>query len=138
MVRRVVVARANEIAPGDRKLVDVAGRAIVVFNINGEFFALANRCPHKAGELCKGKITGFVSSPDPGVYEYTHQGEVIRCPWHGWEFHIRTGKSWCDPRTMSARAYDVKVEKGASLVEGPYVAETFPVKIEDEYLVIEA
>ena len=134
---RQVVAAAREIEPGGRKLVEVAGRAIVVFNIAGEFFALANRCPHKAGELCKGKISGFISSPEPGVYEISHEGEVIRCPWHGWEFHIRTGKSWCDPRTMNARAFEVKVEKGAQLVEGPYVAETFPVLIEDDYLVID-
>jgi 3-phenylpropionate/trans-cinnamate dioxygenase ferredoxin subunit len=134
---RQVVAAAREIEPGGRKLVEVAGRAIVVFNIAGEFFALANRCPHKAGELCKGKISGFISSPQPGVYEISHEGEVIRCPWHGWEFHIRTGKSWCDPRTMNARAFEVKVEKGAQLVEGPYVAETFPVLVEDDYLVIE-
>ena len=134
---RQVVAAAREIEPGGRKLVEVAGRAIVVFNIEGEFFALANRCPHKAGELCKGKISGFISSPEPGVYEISHEGEVIRCPWHGWEFHIRTGKSWCDPRTMNARAFEVKVEKGAQLVEGPYVAETFPVLVEDDYLVIE-
>jgi 3-phenylpropionate/trans-cinnamate dioxygenase ferredoxin subunit len=134
---RQVVAAAREIEPGGRKLVEVAGRAIVVFNIAGEFFALANRCPHKAGELCKGKISGFISSPEPGVYEISHEGEVIRCPWHGWEFHIRTGKSWCDPRTMNARAFEVKVEKGAQLVEGPYVAETFPVLVEDDYLVID-
>jgi 3-phenylpropionate/trans-cinnamate dioxygenase ferredoxin subunit len=134
---RQVVAAARDIEPGGRKLVEVAGRAIVVFNIAGEFFALANRCPHKAGELCKGKISGFISSPEPGVYEISHEGEVIRCPWHGWEFHIRTGKSWCDPRTMNARAFEVKVEKGAQLVEGPYVAETFPVLVEDDYLVIE-
>ena len=134
---RQVVAAAREIEPGGRKLVEVAGRAIVVFNIAGEFFALANRCPHKAGELCKGKISGFISSPEPGVYEISHEGEVIRCPWHGWEFHIRTDKSWCDPRTMNARAFEVKVEKGAQLVEGPYVAETFPVLVEDDYLVIE-
>ena len=134
---RQVVAAAREIEPGGRKLVEVAGRAIVGFNLAGDFFALANRCPHKAGELCKGKISGFISSPEPGVYEISHEGEVIRCPWHGWEFHIRTGKSWCDPRTMNARAFEVRVEKGAQLVEGPYVAETFPVLVEDDYLVIE-
>ena len=136
MARRIVAA-ASDIAPGGRKLVDVAGRSIVLFNLAGEYFALANRCPHRNGELCDGKITGFVSAPEPGVYEYTHQGEVIRCPWHGWEFHIRTGKSWCDPRTMNARAFEVKVEKGARLVEGPYVAETFPVEVDGEYLVID-
>ncbi len=134
---RHVVAPASEIAPGGRKLVEVAGRAIVLFNIEGEFFALSNRCPHRNGELIDGKITGFVSSPEPGVYEYTHRGEVLRCPWHGWEFHVRTGKSWCDPARMNARAWNVKVEKGAMLVEGPHVAETFPVKVEDDYLVID-
>jgi 3-phenylpropionate/trans-cinnamate dioxygenase ferredoxin subunit len=137
MMARHVVANTSEIEAGGRKLVDVAGRMIVVFNIGGEFFALANRCPHKGGELCKGKISGFVSSPEPGVYNYTHQGEVIRCPWHGWEFHIRTGKSWCDPRTMNARAYDVTVEKGSALLEEAYIAETFTVLVEDDYLIID-
>lgn len=137
MARRVV-ARADEITPGERKLVDAGGRAIVIFNIAGEFFALANRCPHRNGELAKGKITGFVSSPEPGKYEYLRRGEVIRCPWHGWEFDIKTGISWCDPRTMNARAFDVKVESGAALVQGPYVAEKFEVTVEGEYLVIEA
>ena len=52
-----------------------------------------------------GKITGFVSSTEPGVYEYLNKGEVIRCPWHGWEFDIKTGKSWCDPKKVHARAH---------------------------------
>jgi 3-phenylpropionate/trans-cinnamate dioxygenase ferredoxin subunit len=134
---RQVVAAAREIEPGGRKLVEVAGRAIVVFNIAGEFFALANRCPHKAGELCKGKISGFISSPEPGVYEISHKGEVIRCPWHGWEFDIRTGQSYCDPDSIKARSYAVTVKDGAELAEGPFVAETFPVSVEDQYLLIE-
>lgn len=134
---RHVVARASEIAVGGRKLVEVAGRAIVVFNVKGEFFALANRCPHKAGELVRGIITGFVTSSEPGCYAYERQGEVIRCPWHGWEFDIKTGKSWCDPRTMNARAYEVQLENGAALVEEPLAAQSFPVSVEDQYLVIE-
>jgi 3-phenylpropionate/trans-cinnamate dioxygenase ferredoxin subunit len=134
---RHVVAASSEIAPGDRKLVDVAGRAIVIFNLGGAFFALANRCPHQAGELHKGKLCGLVRSPEPGVYEYSREGEMIRCPWHSWEFDIRTGKSWCDPARIRTRRYDVKVEHGADLVEGPYVAETFKVAIENDYLVID-
>jgi 3-phenylpropionate/trans-cinnamate dioxygenase ferredoxin subunit len=80
---------------------------------------------------------GFAQADEPGKYRIVRDGEFVRCPWHGWEFDIRTGKSWCDPRTMNARAFEVKVEKGAQLVEGPYVAETFPVLVEDDYLVIE-
>ncbi len=61
----------------------------------------------------------------------------MRCPWHGWEFDIRTGRSWCDPRRLRLMQYAVKVEPGATLAEGPYVAETFKVAVEDEYVVIE-
>ncbi len=134
---RHVVATANEIARGGRKLVDVAGRGIVVFNLNGEFFALANRCPHQAGELAKGQLCGLVRSSEPGVYNYSRQGEMIRCPWHSWEFDIRTGQSWCDPTKIRTRRYDVKLTHGAELVEGPYVAERFSVVVENEYLVID-
>ena len=134
---RHFIGSASEIELGGRKLFEIAGRSIVVFNIGGEFFGLTNRCPHKGGELCKGKISGFVSSPEPGVYDYMHKGEVIRCPWHGWEFHIRTGKSWCDPLSMNARSYDVVVKKGDAVIEGALVAETFSISVEDEYLIIE-
>ena len=62
---------------------------------------------------------------------------MIRCPWHSWEFDIRTGQSWCDPQRIRARRYDVKVARGSELVEGPYVAESFKVAVENDYLVIE-
>ena len=61
----------------------------------------------------------------------------LRCPWHGWEYDIRTGQSWCDPKSVRARQYQVTVEAGAELVKGPYVAETFPVSVEEDYLVVE-
>jgi nitrite reductase/ring-hydroxylating ferredoxin subunit len=133
-----VVAAAADIPPGHRKLVDVNGRAVVVFNLGGEFFALNNRCPHKGGSLCEGKQTGLVQSSQPGEYDYTRKGEIIRCPWHSWEFDIRTGQSRCDPQRLRARKYAVSVEPGARLVEGPYKAETFPVSVEGEYVVVEA
>ena len=138
MPKKHVVAATSEIPPGGRKLVTADGRAIVVFNLGGEFFALSNRCPHRGGSLCQGNLTGLVLSDEPGEYNYTRRGEIIRCPWHSWEFDIRTGKSWCDPETVRARRFGVSVEKGAVLVEGPYVAETFPVMIEDDYVVVEA
>jgi 3-phenylpropionate/trans-cinnamate dioxygenase ferredoxin subunit len=132
-----VVASVTEIPAGGRKLVEVKGREIVLFNLKGEFFAVSNKCPHQGGPLSKGRQTGFVQSSKPGEYTYTRQGEVIRCPWHSWEYDIRTGKSWCDPRRIMARKFEVKVEAGAALVEGPYVAETFQVTVENQYLVIE-
>ena len=133
-----VVAPVEEIPPGGRKLVTLNGRAVVIFNLGGEFFALNNRCPHRGGSLAAGKLTGLVQSSEPGDYRYTRRGEIIRCPWHSWEFDIRTGQSWCDPKRLRVRNYAVSVEPGAAVVQGPYVAETFPVSVENDYVVVEA
>jgi nitrite reductase/ring-hydroxylating ferredoxin subunit len=132
-----VVARAAEIPPGSRKLVRVAGRDIVIFNINGEFFALSDKCPHKGGSLSRGKLSGAVTSCEPGTYQYSRPGEIIRCPWHAWEFDVRTGRSWCDPKRMRLMNYTVSVEPGANITQGPYTADTFPVTVEEAYIIIE-
>ena len=137
MAKKHVVAAASEIPPGGRKLVTADGRAIVVFNLGGEFFALSNRCPHRGGSLCEGNLTGLVLSDEPGHYNYIRRGEIIRCPWHSWEFDIRTGKSWCDPGRVRVRQYPVAVKSGTELVEGPHVAQTFPVRVENNYVVVE-
>ena len=113
-----VVAAVGDIPPGTRKLAQVNGRAIVVFNLGGEFFALNNRCPHRGGSLHHGRQTGLVESDGPGKYCYSRPGEIIRCPWHGWEFDVRTGQSWCDPSRVRARRYAVAVEPGTKLVAG--------------------
>lgn len=135
---RHVVARVGEIEPGARKCVQIDGRGIIVFNVKGEYFALSQTCPHKGGSLAQGIVTGLVQSDAPGDYQHTRQGEIIRCPWHQWEFDIKTGRSWCDPRRMRLMKFDVKVEPGAALVEGPYTAETFKVEVADDYIVVDA
>jgi 3-phenylpropionate/trans-cinnamate dioxygenase ferredoxin subunit len=136
-VSRHVVAPTSEIAPGDRKLFTVKGRPIAIFNLGGQFYGMLNRCPHQGGSLCDGIITGLVQSSIPGEYAYTRVGEIVRCPWHGWEFDIRTGQSYCDPEQIRTKSYQVTAEPGASVVEGPYVAETVPVRIEEDYIVVE-
>jgi nitrite reductase/ring-hydroxylating ferredoxin subunit len=137
-VAKHVIAPLRDFPNGSRKLVDVRGRAIAVFNVNGEFFALANRCPHQGGSLIQGQQVGLIEASEPGCYRYSRRGEIIRCPWHGWEFDLRTGKSWCEPDRVRARQFAVSIAAGAKLVEGPYVAETFPVRVEDDYVVLEA
>ena len=92
-----VVGTVDEIPPGERKIVDVGGRTIGVFNVGGEFFALLNRCPHQGGPLCTGNTLGFLRSAGVGEFIYSRAGEVVRCPWHGWEYDLRTGQSWFDP-----------------------------------------
>ena len=133
-----VIALLKEFPTGSRRLVEAKGRLIAVFNINGEFFALANRCPHQGGSLYAGRLVGLLEAREPGCYRYSRRGEIVRCPWHGWEFDVRTGKSWCEPERVRARQFAVAVAPGAALVEGTYVAETFPVRVEDDYVVLEA
>lgn len=144
-----IVATVDEIPPGERKLVEVAGRPVGVFNLGGEFFALKNRCPHEGGPLCKGYLSGFVTSREPGKYSYSRQGEILRCPWHAWEFDVRTGQSWFDPAKTRVRSYETEVQSGttlsleatefseALLEKGPYVAETYKVSVDEQYVVLE-
>ncbi|MEY9803087.1 nitrite reductase/ring-hydroxylating ferredoxin subunit [Bradyrhizobium elkanii] len=126
---RHVIAPVDELPPGSRKFLEIDGRPIAVFNVKGEFFGLLNRCPHQGAALCEGPLIGLASSSDPGEIEYTKLGEILRCPWHGWEFDIRTGQSYCDPRRFRVRAYPVSVEPGTNVVKGPYVAETIKVAV---------
>ena len=134
---RHVVASVGEIAPGASKLVTVKGREIGVFNIKGEFFALANKCPHEGAALCRGKLVGLALSDEPGQYRLTRQGELLKCPWHGWEFDVRTGQSYCEPERIQVRSYPVEVAEGQRVVQGPYVAETVPVSVEEQYVVVD-
>lgn len=139
-----VVATVDEIPHGGRKIVQVGGRTIGVFNVNGEYFALLSRCPHQGGPLCEGRLSGFLESSGPGDYHYSRPGEILRCPWHGWEYDLRTGQSWFDPQQVRVRNYEASVQSGAVLTAtqggrepGPYVAETFEVSIDQNYVVVE-
>ena len=132
-----VIARADELPPGTRKRWMAGGRAVLVLNIKGELFAVGDTCPHRGASLSGGILTGQVVSSAPGQYSYARQGEILRCPWHAWEFDVRTGRSHCDPRRWRLTQHAVTVEPGAALAEQSYVAETFPVRIEDDYIVVE-
>jgi len=137
-VTRHVVAAVADFPAGTRRRIEIDGRAIVVLNIAGEYFALLDRCPHKGGSLASGVLTGLVSSPTPGEYAYLKQGEILRCPWHGWEFDVRTGQSFCSGLKTRARPLPVHIAPGSDIVEGPYRAETFPVSVEQSYVVVDA
>lgn len=134
---RHVVAPVQDIPPGSRRLFTIKGRPIAVFNVAGSYFGLLNRCPHQGGSLCDGVVTGLLQSPSPGEYVLSRPGEFVRCPWHGWEFDIRTGQSYCDPSRIRTRIFAVGSELGATVVEGPFVAETVPVRVEENYIVVD-
>ena len=133
---RHIVAKVDEIADNSSKLVTVNHRKIAIFRLDGAFYAINNRCPHAGGSLCHGKLVGMLRSSEPGTYEYSKPDTLLQCPWHGWEFDIRTGQSWCHPSRVFTRTYPVEVLSGQELVQGPYVAETFPVTVEGEFVVV--
>jgi 3-phenylpropionate/trans-cinnamate dioxygenase ferredoxin subunit len=65
------------------------------------------------------------------------ENEMLKCPWHGWEYDVRTGQSWSDPKSTRTRAYAVEAVAGEELVKGPYVADTVPVEVEGNYVVVD-
>lgn len=134
------VCFVDELPAGKRKVVDFHGRSIGVFNVKGQFFAVRNRCPHKGAPLCRGVVKGLVVAPELYTFEVEREGEILRCPWHGWEFDLTTGRSVFNPHKLRVKRYDVSVEpvEPAQVVyeyaddlddEDPSM-ETFPISVE--------
>jgi nitrite reductase/ring-hydroxylating ferredoxin subunit len=147
---KYVVAKAQDIKDGDHIVVEINGRSVGVFHIDGEFYGLLNRCPHRGGPMCEGMIVSYLESDKPGEVRLDRSRSLLECPWHGWEFDIKTGQSFFDPRGTRLRPYPVNIERGDALaveledeetsgthlVRGPYTAETIPVSVEDDYVVV--
>jgi nitrite reductase (NADH) small subunit len=90
------VAHVGEIPAGGRKIVDIDGRSIGIFNVNGNFVAVLNVCPHELAPVCKGQVRGTTVPSMPGQYRWGREGEILACPWHGWEFDLLTGRALAD------------------------------------------
>jgi len=149
---KIVVGRVCDFENGDRKIIDVNGKSVGVFRIDDQFYAIRNRCPHQFGPLCLGTLAPRPVSDGPGDVKMDSGPPLLACPWHGWEYDIATGQSFMGPGrgNMAARTYDVNVLPGSELaqaegnqtqpdgrVPGPYVAETVPVSVEQDYVVVE-
>ncbi len=124
-----IVGTAAEIGPGSRKIVEVDGVSIGVFNVGGTYYALRNRCPHQGAQLCQGSLKGTALPSMPGEYIWAREGEILRCPWHGWEFDVTTGQSICNPHRVRVRAYEVTVDPPDPIEPDPAV-ETYPVTVQ--------
>jgi 3-phenylpropionate/trans-cinnamate dioxygenase ferredoxin component len=90
------IAPVSELPNGERLFIEVEGKSIVIFNIAGQFFAIADVCTHDDGPLGDGDIEGF----------------NIVCPRHGGEFDIRTGQAMQMPAVVDIPAYPVRVVEG--------------------------
>ncbi len=111
---RHVVAAVTDLPPGQRKVITIDGRSIGVFNVNGELYALRNQCAHRGGPLCKGRLRPLVLPADGTQLAYEREGEILKCPWHQWEFDIKTGQALYDAR-LRVKTYQV-VQEGDDVV----------------------
>lgn len=114
---RYEVCQTSELPPGEKTIIETEKLSIGVFNVEGEYYALANVCPHQMAPLCLGRITGDVIAPEVGEYELVREGEIVQCPWHGWKFEIATGNSIFNPHKLSTPTFDVVVEPMSEAAE---------------------
>ena len=102
MSRFVKMATMQELTPGGAKEVEFEGRVYAIFNVDGEISAMDGICPHQGGPLADGAL----------------EGTSVTCPWHGWQFDVRTGKTPLGPKIKQA-VYEVKIEGQDVMVAVP-------------------
>ena len=94
MAQFTKVAHTTDLASGAAKCVEVAGKKIALFNLQGSFYAIDDTCTHRGGPLCEGKVAG----------------EEVTCPWHGAVYNIKTGAVLKPPAPQGVASYPVRVQ----------------------------
>jgi nitrite reductase/ring-hydroxylating ferredoxin subunit len=89
----VKVASVSELAPGQAKRVDIAGRSIAIFNVDGRYHAIDEACNHRGGPLSEGEV----------------EGDAVVCPWHGAKFNLITGELLSPPGRGPVNSYATRV-----------------------------
>ena len=135
-MREVNIGAASEIADPGRKIIGFENFEVAVFKLDGEFFAYLNHCPHMGGPACQGKMIAKVE--EIIADDRTTSGQMfskskmhVVCPWHGFEFDIRTGRH---PGNSKARLRPMKVAvaDGDVIVTVPDARERVPVMAESD------
>jgi nitrite reductase (NADH) small subunit/3-phenylpropionate/trans-cinnamate dioxygenase ferredoxin subunit len=103
------VCRVGDLAEGDGKTVEVAGRLLAVFFLKGQYYAIDDVCPHMGASLGSG---------------YVEEG-IVTCPWHAWRFRLSDG-AWADNPRLKIGCYPVRIEDGAVQVQLPVSATKSP------------
>jgi nitrite reductase (NADH) small subunit len=100
MAEFVKVCKLSDIPPGSGRTVDVKGKPVAVFNVDGALHAISDTCLHRGGPLGEGEL----------------EGTTVICPWHGWRYDVTTGANDMNPSLVLER-YQVKVEGDDVLIE---------------------
>ncbi|NTW00984.1 MAG: Rieske (2Fe-2S) protein [Oscillochloris sp.] len=92
----VYVLDLHDLRPGQMAYVDVEGLPVALANVDGAIYAFSDACRHEGGPLSSGVLIG----------------ETVTCPWHGWVYSVRTGKSIVPPVGLRIPTYPVHIESG--------------------------
>lgn len=111
------VGRIAELEEAVPRIVAIEGRSIGVIKSNGEIYAVRNVCPHKRAPICKGLVKGTMLPSDPGEFVFGMHNDILQCPWHGWEFDLKSGETICQNSSKKLTFYPVKIEDDAVYVE---------------------
>ncbi len=107
------VVRMDSVAENGGLICSVDGRDVVLARCGDDVFAFGNRCPHQGASMLTGRIGAAVlPGAEPGEMLLDEDRMVVRCPWHGWEFDVRTGKSLHDPNRKRIVSYRTEILEG--------------------------
>lgn len=123
-MREILVGERGNLRAGARIFVDADGTEIGVFEHQGELLAYENVCRHQGGPVCEGTILGKVEAilGDDKIQlgeRFSDESLHLICPWHGWEYDLRTGECATDP-AVALRKYDVHERDGGLYVVLPH------------------
>lgn len=96
----VRIASTSDLAPGQCKVAEANGKKIALYNVGGTIYATDNTCLHRGGPLGEGALNG----------------NIVTCPWHGWEYDVSSGKNTFNPQ-VGVATYPVTVEGDSVMVE---------------------
>jgi nitrite reductase/ring-hydroxylating ferredoxin subunit len=110
------VGRVDDFAEGRISSITVGRAEIGIVRWSGKIYAVSSLCIHQGAPLCQGVLAGRLTAVRPGDMVLDDTAPVIACPWHGWEFDVRTGEAIWDPR-LRVRVYEVQVVDDRVLIE---------------------
>jgi nitrite reductase/ring-hydroxylating ferredoxin subunit len=113
----VSVGKLADFPVGKFTIVQVDGREIGITQLkNGELRAVRNHCPHKGAPVCRGFISGTMLPGKVGELVYGRDGEILVCPWHGYEFDLMTGEQVYQGEKNKLLMYSASVRDGEVVV----------------------
>lgn len=115
----------GDFAEGTIRIVQAAGRQVGVVRWDGAIYALNNRCSHQGGPVCAGILGPRLHASRPGCMELDATNPVLACPWHGWEFDVRSGRALHD-RQQRIRSFPARIADGRVLLELPHASTAIP------------